>query len=228
MPGWISLVLRRAAVLLEPISPSRCVACHTLAGVSEPLCVRCAASLRAPRRASVAGVPIAAAAVYRPPITTALHRLKYGGRPDVASALARLMLPAIDSLGLDPFVLVPVPLATRRLVERGYNQAALLAAALSKMGPWTWAPRGLVRSHWVRPQVGLTYQMRQNNSRGNWAVPDPRAMGSRPVVLVDDVVTTGATAYSCIRALRAVDASVVAIATVARAGLQSGELVGRP
>ena len=78
MPGWISLVLRRAAVLLEPISPSRCVACHTLAGVSEPLCVRCAASLRAPRRASVAGVPIAAAAVYRPPITTALHRLKYG------------------------------------------------------------------------------------------------------------------------------------------------------
>lgn len=224
MHAWIHAAARGAAGLIELLAPARCIACDAPGGPA-PLCPRCAPLIEAPQPACVSGVPVRAAAIYRPPITTALHRFKYGKRPDLARMLARLVAPVLEELLPLDVVLVPVPLFHLRLIDRGYNQSALLAAALCRPGHWRYAPRALARARWSGPQVGLDRTSRYMNARDDCRVRQIPLVRSGPLVLVDDVVTTGATAYSCIRALRAAGGSVVAVAAVARAGLGSGELI---
>lgn len=111
-------------------------------------------------------------------------------------------------------VLVPVPLSARRMRERGFNQAELLAReAASLLGMPVLPVLRKIRE--TPPQVGLSRRERQVNLTGAFTVPDAEAVRKQVVLLVDDVLTTGATAAACACALRDAGASAVYVAVVA-------------
>ena len=147
-----------------------------------------------------------------------LHELKYRGRRRIADRLAELICadPAARPVLASCAVFVPVPLHPRRLAERGFNQSELLAAAIAKRAGVSLHTRALVRRKDTPPQTGLSAAQRRRNVAGAFAVRErPRVHQSR-IMLVDDVLTTGATARACADALRAAGAACVDIVTVAR------------
>lgn len=151
----------------------------------------------------------------------AIHRLKYAGRPDLARPLARWMAQAEPQLarGVDGWV--PVPLHPKRLAERGFNQAALIAAELSRIfGPRVYA-LALQRNTYMVSQAGLGRTQRLLNARSAFSARTNLA-GQR-VALVDDVLTTGATALACIEALHDAGAQAVGVVTLTRGGRQPVE-----
>jgi ComF family protein len=163
-------------------------------------------------------VPVFAACEYVEPLSTAIQRLKYRDRPDLAAVLARLFTSAIaaDARSL----LVPVPLHTRRLAERGYNQAALLGRELASRTGLLLAPLALRRTRETEQQAQLTRAERLTNVENAFEARSPRELQGRPVILVDDVVTTGATALGCLRALAGAGAKPQGIAALAIGGVR--------
>lgn len=121
------------------------------------------------------------------------------------------MLPGCD-------IVVPVPLSWRRFVGRRYNQAALLAQAVSQKTGLTVIPDALIRKKHIPPQTGLSRAQRKDNVRGAFAANPKRkaAIKGKTVLLVDDVMTTGATLSACARALLKNGARAVNILTLAR------------
>ena len=147
-----------------------------------------------------------------------VHRLKYGDRVELARALGAMMARAGAELLLDADVIVPVPLHRSRLWWRRFNQAMALAGALSRTSGVRCDPFLLARVKRTRSQVGLTRTQRGDNLQGAFRVPadaKPHLAGKR-VVLVDDVVTTGATANACSRALLRAGAESVDVLSFAR------------
>lgn len=113
-------------------------------------------------------------------------------------------------------VVVPVPLSPRRQRERGYNQAELVASALAELLQVPLACGGLRRTRETRSQVGLDVASRAQNVHGAFQA-DPTVVRGRAVLLVDDLVTTGATLAACAEALWAAGSAHVFAVTVARA-----------
>ena len=113
-------------------------------------------------------------------------------------------------------MLVPVPLHPRRLRERGFNQSALLAGELARRAGTTACPDALVRRQDTVPQAGLTAAARRRNVREAFAVRRRASLAGRTVTLVDDVLTTGATALACARRIEGAGAREVRLLTVAR------------
>jgi ComF family protein len=149
------------------------------------------------------------------PLAAAVRALKYRRRRMVAEALGHLLAErypfATDA------VLVPVPLHRARLRERGFNQALLLARALGRHRTLTVLPGVLVRTRATRGQPGLRADERRRNLAGAFAVTAPAAIRGRAVVLIDDVLTTGATADACAAALLGAGAHRVDVYTAGRA-----------
>ncbi len=146
----------------------------------------------------------------------AVHRLKYRGRREIARLLAPLLATAARSCALAADVIAPIPLHPLRRRERGYDQAALLARALAGCLGLRHDERLLERLRPTTQQVGLDRPARLRNLEGAFRAA-PRAEGRR-VLLVDDVVTTGATAGAAASALRDAGAHAVHVIAVARAG----------
>jgi ComF family protein len=156
-----------------------------------------------------------AALAYAPPFDAIIQRFKYQGRPDLARGLASLL--RFAPIGPGDLV-VPVPLHPKRLAERGYNQAALLAGALARPNGARVGARALTRMRDTPHQASLARAERLANVSAAFRARQPAAVRGRRVVLVDDVVTTGATAAACIRALRGAGADVCMVLAVAAAG----------
>jgi ComF family protein len=156
-----------------------------------------------------------AAGAYAGPLRDALHALKFGGQRALARPLSALILEQCGAL-LGPHVdaLVPVPLARERERDRGFNQATLLAAHLAAASGLPLEPRWLARRRGTRPQTELTAGERRANVARAFTAP-ARVAGAH-VVLVDDIMTTGATAGECARTLRAAGARAVGVLAVAR------------
>jgi ComF family protein len=157
----------------------------------------------------------------------AIHALKYQRIHPVAQKLGSMLGEAIAQLAAQApsdLLVVPVPLHRSKRRDRGFNQARLLASAavasLRKSHP-TWrltlAPGMLVRQRLTGSQAGLTPRQRRINVRGAFHVSDPQAIAGKHVLIVDDILTTGATVRAAARALIAAGAESVWVATLARA-----------
>lgn len=153
------------------------------------------------------------AAVYSGAVKEAIHALKFHGKAPLARPLGALMLEACEAPP-DVTAVVPVPLGRARARERGYNQAALLAERVAQGWSVPLRARWLVRRRETPAQSELTAAERRANVRHAFGA-SPAVRGAH-VVLVDDVLTTGATAAECARALRAAGAAAVGVLTVAR------------
>lgn len=217
MGGMFTRLLGGArALALELVGPSFCVECGVPLGGPALLCIPCGSSVGGPIQGTVGGTPTIALGRYDGPVGTAVRKLKYEGRTDLAMPIAALLAPAIGDLPVEgPCTLIPVPLHPLRLAERGYNQSALLARELGRARGWAVQPRALERSRVTAQQALLPRDRREENTRGAFRLT-ARVTGA--VVLVDDVVTTGATALACGDVLTRGGARVVVIVSVARGG----------
>jgi ComF family protein len=210
--------------LLE-VEATFCALC-TLATEPVPLpgCHRCAEPVERPGpcpRCIRAPPPFRsahAAFVHTGPLARAIHRFKYEGHSELALPLARALAmesrPWLEALGPHA-VLVPVPLHRGRLLRRGYDQAALLTRALARQTGLEHRPALLRRVRATRRQVGLTEAQRIENVHRAFATRGP--MPGQPLVLVDDVFTTGATLAEAAAALAGAGATAVSAVTFARA-----------
>jgi ComF family protein len=233
--------LARAALHL--LYPPTCIGCGGATAEPHGLCARCWSRLSLIERpfcerlgtpfAVDLGMPLLSpAAIADPPVfdraravaryddtaQALVHRLKYGDRIELARALGAAMARAGAELTRDADVLVPVPLHRGRLWRRRFNQAMALASVVSKASGVPADPFLLARVKRTRPQVGLTRAQRSDNLQGAFRVP-AEARGrlhGRRALLVDDVLTTGATANAASRALLGGGASAVDFLAFAR------------
>lgn len=157
----------------------------------------------------------------------AIHAFKYGRLYPARRELGRMLAEAIGRLSDDApkeMLVVPVPLHRSKFAQRGFNQARVLArhalGFLAKSHPsWdlTLADRSLMRLRATQSQAGLSPRERRLNVRGAFAVSDPAAVAEKHILLIDDILTTGATARAAAQALLDAGAAAVRVATLARA-----------
>ena len=134
-------------------------------------------------------------------LQTAIHRFKYSNVRALATPLGKLAIEYLSSNPLPMDVVVPVPLHRRRLRERGYNQAALLAKEIGASVDLPVIDDVLLRIKSTMPQVGLGAAQRRDNVKGAFRCTNTSLAGLS-VLLADDVCTTGATLEACSAALR--------------------------
>lgn len=160
-----------------------------------------------------------AAALYQGAVREALHAFKFGGRSALARPLGDLLAEAGHAMLPRQTVdwLVPVPLHPAREAERGFNQSLLLTRRLSQRWRVPVAKGVLKRVRVTRPQTELSAAERHANVRGAFVLHRPLSVAGAHVLLVDDIVTTGATVSECCRTLlSAGGVSTVGVLTVAR------------
>jgi ComF family protein len=207
-----------------------CRTCRArLRPVPTPACSRCGATRRFTGRsadgpcAECAEWPDSlccarAACLLHPPADALVHQFKYRGWKALAVPLAERMAPLLPRANADSGILVPVPTLPRRLRERGYNQAELLARALARITGQT-VVDALARVNRNTSQTTLQPVGRRANVAGAFRADAAvcRQLARAHVVLVDDVLTTGATASECARTLVAAGVRSVTLITFARA-----------
>jgi ComF family protein len=196
------------------IAAPHCARCGTPFFQHAGADAECAACLRRPPRFRRAR----AALVYDGQSRRLVLPFKHGDRTDMARACGAWMARAGAELVAEAELVAPVPLHWRRLFTRRYNQALLLARGVARQAGLPLAPDLLRRRRWTGSQAGLKAKERQRNVRQAFEVA-PRwraAVNDKAVLLVDDVLTTGATVDACVAALQQGGARHVDVLTLAR------------
>ncbi len=155
-------------------------------------------------------------AIFAPPLRSAIHRLKYYRDMALGDALAVPLIDLARALDWPIDFVLPVPIGKKRMQERGYNQAALIAHPLALALGKSYLPKALQRKRETRSQVGLTAAERRENVQDAFDA-DSQVVQGRVALIVDDVATTGSTLSSCAEALLQSGAKDVYALTVARA-----------
>jgi ComF family protein len=242
MPAPAALARTALRPLLDFALPPRCPGCGAITGEPHRFCLDCWRSLSFLGEPCCAccGIPFAYPAqdgalcgrcLAEPPPFDRLRsavaydevsrrvalKLKYSGRPGLAGTLAHFMLRHVGPMESGP-LLVPVPLHRWRIWKRGYNQAALIASALSRRTGLATGLELLVRTRATPPLKGLGRRERALAVRGAFKVPPGATdrLAGRSVLLIDDVYTSGATAAACARALKRGGAASVDVLCWAR------------
>lgn len=195
---------------LEPVASPLCPCCGVVFGAREGADHLCGECTTEPPAFARARAPL----VYEGPAADAIRRFKYSRRMEYLQVMQHwLMAPICRDLAAAAKLLAPVPLHPKRLKERGFNQALLLAQAFPEI------PLGrevLARTRHTRPQAGLNPKERRDNVHRAFAVTRPEDVRGKSVLLLDDVYTTGATVRECARVLIKAGAREVNVLTVAR------------
>lgn len=158
-------------------------------------------------------------AVFRGELRNALHTLKYKRNFGLGIALAAQMRPDMQRLDWPVQAIVPVPLSPGRYRQRGYNQVALVAAPLSFGLRLPFLPSALRRLRETRSQVGLNAQQRRQNVQNIFQAQASQVRG-KTILLMDDVITTGATVTEAASALQQAGARAVYVFSIAHAPLE--------
>jgi ComF family protein len=243
LPTHLRQLARQAGrAVVDGVLPPRCLHCGATVDEPDALCGQCWGSISffAPPWCAVCGLPFPhpmgedavcadcareraswqrARAVlrYDKHSRRLVLSLKHGDRTHLAKALGRWMHRAGGEVLAGADLLVPVPLHWTRLFTRQYNQAAMLAHAIRAAGGPPVAPDWLVRRRRTPSQGRLGPLARARNVRGAFALRNGRDVRGKRLVIVDDVLTTGATVEECARVLRREGAAFIGVLTVARA-----------
>ena len=210
----------------QPFCPDCCLAVDLIA---QPYCPRCGIPFGAETTSShlcgdcLGSVHLfdraRAAGFYQGLIREVIHRFKYGGKTFLVRPLTRMLIgPGKELTRLHRIdTIVPVPLHYRRLRQRGFNQASLLARRLGSLLQLPVDYSNLKRTRWTEPQIGLSRKQRADNVKGAFSLKSPEKVEDKGVLLVDDVLTTGETVDQCVKVLKKNGgAREVVVLTVAR------------
>ncbi|MGX5818302.1 ComF family protein [Chitinophaga lutea] len=219
--------------LLHLFYPQVCASCgRDLARREAALCVRCDLRLPVTGFASLPDNPVEKIFWGRAPLRHAMagyyfgrlaamqrlvHLFKYRGRKDIARFLGQRIGSMLHEAGRwgEAELLVPVPLSRQKLARRGYNQAALLADAIGSVLQRPVAAHGLLRLHNSGSQTKRNREARWENVAAEFRPASGGALKGRHVLLIDDVLTTGATLEACARAALEGGAAAVSVCALA-------------
>ena len=206
---------------LDFISPRQCVICgRRLSPTERSLCSVCL--LHLPRTTfqftpddnpmaqlfwHLAPIRKAAALLYYEPhseVARLIYDLKYHDRPDIGEDMGRLMANEMQLAGYfdDITLLLPVPLSSKRLRQRGYNQSEMLARGVSDITRLPVVTKVLRRKHFLQSQTQLSRKERQENVTDMFELRHGELLRSQHVLLIDDICTTGATLLACTQVLK--------------------------
>ena len=247
----MSQTLQRSALrCLDILLPQRCLGCGVIVDGGNSLCAHCWRHLTFlgppmcrlcgyPLPETVADMPVCGACASEPPLFSRARaalryddgargmilRFKHADRTDIARTFGRMLETAGAELLADSDLIAPVPLHRWRLLQRGYNQAALLANTLAHDGERQVVPDLLQRIQATASQQGLGGEQRKRNINAGAFRLHPRHRASitgRRVLLIDDVLTTGATVTACTRVLMRSGAAAVDVLAIARVVRNAG------
>ncbi len=227
------------AGLIDVLWPARCAGCSAMGGLAAPFCEECQGLLtplpavRCRCCAEPGAFPsevcprcrdrpppfdrVFAPFVHEGPVATAIHRFKYEDHPELADPLGSLIAGAVpEAVRRELTAVAAIPLHRMRFLSRQYDQAQLLARRVARALGLPFEPRALHRVRHTARQVGETLAAREANVRDAFLGVPRRVEGAR-LLLVDDVVTTGATARAAAQALLLAGARRVDVAAAARA-----------
>jgi ComF family protein len=216
--------------LLDFIAPRACVVCgRRLPPDTEVLCASC--QLRLPRTGfqlspkdnvmarlfwGIIPVENVAALCYYAPgseVAQLVYDMKYHDRPDIGEALGRMMASEFMASGFFDGIdcLVPLPLARKRERQRGYNQSRQLAIGVSEVSGVPVSDDMVCRTAFAKSQTQLGRRERQENVENVFQLREGSDFRGRHVLLIDDIVTTGATVVACARELLKVEGVRISI-----------------
>ena len=228
--------------LMRALVPPACPVCHAPLGDDDGLCALCWLDVQfiTGPVCRITGLPMPVdlgaetisplARAHPPPYDKAraafaykgsgaalVKRMKFGDRPELAQLLARLIYSRLAEALPRHALLVPVPLHRRRLVWRRFNQSAEICRHVAVLSGQSMALHAVARIRATPRQIGLTRAGRKRNLRGAFAVPKNQAhrLKGRAVVIIDDVLTTGATVEAMARTLRRAGAAPIYVVTAA-------------
>lgn len=199
----------RAHLEKQRIAAPACLICGTPFPSSKAVDHACGRCLKAQPHFTAARSAFA----YDGHVLDAIHRFKYAGDTSLARPLAAEALGALGSSAR--FLVVPVPLHPQKLRARGFNQSLLIAREISRLTSFPLCYGNLKRARNTHQQVGLKTDERKRNVSGAFTLENPALFRGKKALLVDDVMTTGATINECARLLKGSGAEVFAL-TVAR------------
>ena len=207
--------------VLELLYPTRCCFCHRFTGKQRPICGRCQEKYPDVPRPMQAQMlrPLERCVSplwYAGDVRESLLRYKFRGLTGYAAIYGVFLIKCLDENGISCDSITWVPLSRKRLRERGYDQARLLAEELHRGTGWECAAM-LTKRRNTPAQSGMGgREARKANAAGAYSARDPERIRGKRILLVDDIVTTGETLMECARVLRAAGAKNVTAITVAR------------
>lgn len=207
---WIEKIYH---ALLDLIFPIECLGCGKEGNYLCPDCYKRISTdnnQQPPLPAKIDKI-LAAASYHDRLVEKAIHNLKFRYLTDLAQPLARLLIDnyerQFDRLS-DPLI-IPVPLHKQRMLERGFNQSELIAEIFAKHFHYPLSNNAVIRSRQTPHQVGLDKASRKKNVIGAFSIPRPELVQNKNIIIIDDVLTTGATLQEIAKVLKEHEAKEV-------------------